>query len=186
MFDKIITGIITIGSLFYSTISGVSPRFASCDLDTKGDTITLSSSITNCYSEDLDKMFNSGQEIKIQYKIRIYNSSSRKPLSAKTLYHSLKYSLLKRDYVVYYSETNEIFEVESLREAKSLLNRISGYVVLSRDDLLNQEAFYIKLSAALNKIYLEGIDKEVNLMYYWNSIKPEIKTEQFTQDIFKQ
>ncbi|NOZ07493.1 MAG: DUF4390 domain-containing protein [FCB group bacterium] len=146
----------------------------------------LSTDITNCYSEDLDKMFNSGQEIKINFIIKIFSNSSYKPLSVLKFYHSLTYSLLNRSYEVYYSETDEIFELETLRDAKSLLRSISGYAILSREDLTSDELHFVKITAALNKIYLDGIDKEVNLMYYWNSIRPEIKTESFTSDIFKQ
>jgi len=184
MFDKIITGIIAIGSMFYSTISGVSPEFEPCIIFSRGDHVIISTELTNCYSEDLDKIFQTGQEIRIQFEIEVFAGDSDTPAQVFRIFHSIKFSLLDHYYEVYYSEDEEIYQFETLGEAKDYLCNLSDYQVLTRDQLMPGAQHQISVSAFMGKIHLPDIHEEINLMFYWNSIKPEVDTQFFTTAIF--
>lgn len=184
--SKVITGIIALGSMFYSSISGVNPEFDSCDIFIQGNQLILSASLDNCFSEDLDKIFQSGQEIRIHFLIQVFRDRQDQPKNTFRVYHSIRHSLLDRYYEVYSSETEEIYQFETLTQAKERLRFITNYSVLTQEEVPDDGQHFIKVSAFMNKIHLPDINEEINLMYYWNSLRPEIDSRKFTAAIFRQ
>ena len=47
---KVISAIIAVGSMFYSTINGVTPNMLTPDLQYKNDNIFVTTTIENCYA----------------------------------------------------------------------------------------------------------------------------------------
>ncbi|NHZ84636.1 MAG: hypothetical protein GWP19_02005, partial [Planctomycetia bacterium] len=50
---KVISTIIAVGSMFYSTIAGVTPAMNTLELQYKSDYVVVSTTIENCYTEEL-------------------------------------------------------------------------------------------------------------------------------------
>ncbi len=182
---SVITGIITVGSMFYSTISGVNAEFSGIDVFARGETIYVSAQLENCFSEDLDEIFHTGQPIRIHYKIQLFFEDSDLPFYQQSLFRELTYDVLDRDYSIRHSEAEELLDCETLDTAKILMSSVQGYALLSKDLLNRNEQYYIKITAYMDKIYMPEMDQELNLMFYWNSIKPEISTDIFTAEIFE-
>jgi len=189
MFDSlsksVITGIITLGSMFQSTIYGVNAEFSSLDVYAKGGTIYVTSSLDNCFSPDLDEIFHTGQPIRIHYRIQMFSADLEIPFFQQNVFRELRYDLLDHYYFVQNSEDEESIRCETLVNAKERLSIVDGFALLSRDLLNDGEQYYVKITAYMDKIYLPEMDQEINLMHYWNKIRPEFQTEVFTADIFK-
>jgi len=172
--------------MFYSTIDGVNAEFDPIELSTKGMSVLIKTRLDNCFTEELDEIFQSGEEIIIHFYAAIFKESNKNPILEKSFYHSLRYSLVDESFEVYRSEDREIIPSLNILNAKNALAVINGYPVLSINELSSSGLYRIRLKAWMGKIHLQGMDEPLNLMYYWNSIKPSQQSKSFRRDIFKQ
>jgi len=182
---KVISTIIAVGSMFYSTIAGVTPAMNPPEIQYKNDYIFISTTIENCYTEDLNQIFYSGNIIPVYFSIDLYQEGQKDPDSTYNFYHTLQYSPIGGDFTIFYSEQNETISSLNLDQAKIILPRIINYPATSSSNINDNINYYIKVTAWLDKIHLEGMEDELNLLYYWNSIKPSSKTALFTKSDFQ-
>ena len=182
---KVISSIIAVGSMFYSTIDGVTPTMTAPDIQIKNDYIYISTTIENCYTDDLNQFFYSGDIIPIYFSVDLYQVGKNTPDSTFTFYHTIQYSPIGDDFSIYHSELDKTVSALSLDEAKTLLPQITRYRTISSKIIDNNVNYYIKITAWLDKIHLEGMEEELNLLFYWNSIKPTIKTDRFAKSDFQ-
>lgn len=182
---KVISTIIAVGSMFYSTIDGVTPKMSALELHYKNDYVLVSTMIENCYTSEFDQIFYSGNVIPIYFAVELYKDGRKDPDSTNTFYHALQYSPLGDNFTIYYSERNETISSLNLNQAKALFPRITNYRVTSSNNINDNINYYLKITAWLNKIRFEGMEEELNLLYYWNSIKPNNKSAPFTKSDFQ-
>lgn len=183
---KIVSTVIAIGSLFYSTISGVVAEFDEIHLGTNGDRLVLSTRLSNCFSEDLDRILTSGREIKIYFLVEIVEATSEEPTHEVTFYHSLEYSLVDRIYQVFRSQNGDRRDGLSLERGKEMVAELDEVVVIAASGLSSGKVYRVRVTAHMGKIELPGTEEELNLMFYWNSLKPTGTSEPFTKEIFRQ
>ncbi len=182
---KVISTIIAVGSMFYSTIDGVTPKMDTPEIRYKNDYIYISTNIENCYTEDLNQIFYSGNMIPMYFSVDLYRDGQKDPDSTYTFYHALQYSPIRDNFTIFHSEQNETISSLNLDQAKNLFPRIINYPATSSGYLDENINYYITVTAWLDKIRLEGMDEKLNLLFYWNSIKPNNKTAQFTKSDFQ-
>ncbi len=182
---KVISTIIAVGSMFYSTIDGVTPVMNTPDIQYKNDYVYISTTIENCYTEDLNQIFYSGNMISIHFSVDLYQVGQKDPDSTYKFYHALQYSPIADDFTIFYSERNETISSLNIDQAKNILPRIINYPTTSSVNIDDNINYYISVTAWLDKIYFEGMDEELNLLYYWNSIRPNNKTIQFSKSDFQ-
>ncbi|MCK4904037.1 MAG: DUF4390 domain-containing protein [Candidatus Marinimicrobia bacterium] len=182
---KVISTIIAVGSMFYSTIDGVTPNINALELQYKNDYVLVSTMIENCYTEELDQIFYSGNLISLYFAVELYQEGEKKPDSTYTFYHSLRYSPIGNDFTIYYSEQDKITSSLNINQVKLLFPLVTNYRVTSANNINDNTNYYFKITAWLDKIRLEGMEEELNLLYYWNSIKPNSKSDPFTKSDFQ-
>ena len=182
---KVISTIIAVGSMFYSTIDGVTPNMSALELHYKNDYILVSTMLENCYTEQLDQIFYSGNLIPIYFTVELYQEGKKKPDSTYTFYHSLQYSPIENDFTIYYSEQGKATSSLNINQVKRLFPLVTNYRVTPATNLNDNTYYYLKMTAWLDKIHLEGMEEELNLLYYWNSIKPNSKSALFTKSDFQ-
>ncbi|MEE9167775.1 MAG: DUF4390 domain-containing protein [Candidatus Neomarinimicrobiota bacterium] len=183
---KIVAAVIAIGSMFYSTISGVIPQFEEVNLEAKGDRLVLSTRLVNCFSEDLDRIFSSGQEIQIHFLVEVIGVNTDEAIHEMTFYHSVEYSLVEQIYEVFCSHHGERRDGLSLEEAKVMLAEVDEIAVAGSRDLSSGEEYSVLVTALMEEIDLPGMDERLNLMFYWSSQKPVATSDPFEGDIFRQ
>jgi hypothetical protein len=182
---KIITTVIAIGSVFYSSISGVNAEFTDIDIHARGEQLVISTELTNCFSEELDLIFESGKEISIYYRIEVVQASNSHVIHADTLTHTIHYSLVDNAFNVRISEVQQTLYNLPKDRAKSRLAKLNEVPILSLHNLLPRLEYYIQTTAWMGKVSIEGTREKLNLMYYWNSIKPEVRSIVFTGSEFE-
>ncbi|MFQ6612797.1 MAG: DUF4390 domain-containing protein [Fidelibacterota bacterium] len=183
---KIVTAVISIGSLFYSTIPGTNASFTDLLLSIKGQQLVLSTHLENCFSDELDQVFRSGKEIKIYFRVELVQAGNNKSVKDTTFYHSISYSVLDDVFDVYLTETETRYPNLNLEQAKEFLVEIEGYRAITVDQLKKDRTYYLRLEAKMDKIKLQGMEEPLNLMFYWNSLKPVVQSTPFTQELFTQ
>ncbi|MEE8336064.1 MAG: DUF4390 domain-containing protein [Candidatus Neomarinimicrobiota bacterium] len=183
---KIITSVISVGSIFYSTITGVNASFSSLELSAKGDNIIISATLENCFSPELDQILRSGLEIKINFLAELLDQENQKIVRDTIFYHSLKYSVLEDDYGVFTSENQNYYNQLTLAQSKLILSKIEKFQIIKIENLNQNINYRIKLTAWLDKIEIRSRDEPLNLMFYWKSIKPTGLTTSFSKAEFAQ
>lgn len=181
--QKITSLIIAAGSLFFSSVTGINPGFSDVKIVIDDDQIVCSASLTNCYSDELDKIFLSGQDIKINFAIQIFEQGKKKAISEKNFYHQIKYDLVDEDFEVYLSETNDEFTTESLKEVKDKLARVERFEAIKSNLLRFGKKYYLKFTASMEPIFFDAFQKNIDLMIYWNNKKATFSSELFEKSV---
>jgi hypothetical protein len=182
---KVISTIIAVGSMFYSTIDGVTPNMTLTEITFEGDNCIVSVVITNCYTEQLDQILSSGNEIPLHFNVELFQEGEKNPDSTYSFFHLLKFSPIDDNFKIYISEKNEAVHGLTLQQSKSLFSSIKSLRLLSSKDLQAGTNYYFKITAWLDKIQMQGMKEELNLIYYWNSIKPSISSVIFNKSDFQ-
>lgn len=178
--------VIAIGSMFYSTISGVIAEFEELKVRAKGDELVISARLVNCFSEDLDTIFKSGREIRIYYHVELLDATDGNPVEERTFYHAIRYSLVEDVYEIFHSNNEGRTAGLTLERAKEMMSVIDDVAVFPSSGLSSGTPYTVKITAYIEKIRLPGMDEELNLMFYWNSLRPTVTSGPFTKDLFKQ
>jgi len=182
---KVITTIIAVGSMFYSTIDGVTPIMSIDNMYFWDDHFIVSTVITNCYTEELDQILASGNEIPVNFDIELYREGEKEPDSTFSFFHLLQYSPIENNYQIFLSEKNEYIYSINQQQAKVLFTNIIDQRLIAATDLEPDYRYFIKITAWLDKIKLQGMEEELNLNFYWNSIKPNITSPLFSKINFQ-
>lgn len=172
LFQKTINTVIAIGSLFYSTIDGVRADFSYLAVDVSNNIVIVSTQLINCYSDNLDQIFRSGERITIHYKLELYSNQSNQPIYQKDFNHSIRYSLLEKTYDIYKSEIETVLIGLDFNRAKNELSQIIAIPTIEVAQLNKNVDYRFRITAWMSNIQLQGMDEPLNLMYYWSSIRP--------------
>ncbi len=182
--QKITSLIIAAGSLLLSSVTGTDAGFSDVKIVAEDNQIVCYASLTNCYSKDLDKIFLSGQDIKINFTVQTFEQRKKKPIYEKKFYHKIKYDLVDEYFEVFLSEKKDNFITNSLKEAKDKLARIENVETVNLDLLKFGKKYYIKLIATMQPIFFDAIKKNIDLMIYWNNKKATFSSEIFEKSVF--
>ena len=182
---KVISSIIAIGSMFYSTIDGVTPTMSINDLYFSNEHLVINTVMTNCYTEELDQILASGNKIPVNFDVDLYSGNNRLPDTTYSFFHILQFSPIDKNYSVFLSEKNEFIYSLNIEQAKILFTSLTDLEILSSNDLNSQHSYHIKITAWLDKIHLRGMEEDLNLNFYWNSIKPSVNTPVFRKSDFQ-
>lgn len=184
--DKIISGIIAIGSLFYSTIPGVNAEFLPIVFSPRGGALLVNTQLDQCFSPELDEIILTGHPIRFHYTLQVLESGTNKVVKENNFYHEIQYFLLDRVFTIQTSENQEIHNTESLAKAKEYVTELNTIYTVSSEDIRFDREYYVKIIASLDKIFIPNLDKEIDLMYYWNKKKPEISSALFNRSLIAQ
>lgn len=182
---KVISAMIALGSMFYSTIDGVTPKVEPIRINFKNDAAYISTTLSNCYTTELDQILQSGNEIPLYFLVELFEKDKIKPDTSFTFRHSIRYSPIDYEFIVRFEYSDKNYTSLDFRQAKALFPQINELKIVSLHQIVGGNKYYIKITAWLDRIKLEGMDEELNLLYYWNSMKPSSKSPIFTMRDFQ-
>lgn len=177
--EKIASFIITAGSLLFPSVGGINPSFSDVQIAVVNNGIVCSARLINCYSEELDKIFLSGKEIRINFTVQTFEQGKEKPMHERKFCHQMKYDLVDQYFEVYLSETDEKFITESLDEVKERMARIERFVAVKVSLLEFGKRHYLKFTASMEPVFFDAFQKNIDLMIYWNNKKATFLSELF-------
>jgi len=184
MFSKLISTILALGTSVFTNIQGVDAAFTNGLIEQRGQRVVISSELTNCWTEEFDRILQSGQIVKITYRLELFTENGSLPESAISITHEIRYSALDETYTVHQSETDQNITSSELTHAKLFMSQLKQVDFLGVADMVNDKTYYLQTSAHLNRIMLPGMSEELNLMAYWKSIRPTFRSEPFKKADF--
>ncbi len=187
LFNKTITTVIALGTLFYTSVTGVTPRMSPVQVTAQGSMVVVSTQILDCFSSDFDQILSSGIDVSLHYKIQLQKANSPFLVEeTQTLSKTLTYSLLDRTYRVEDTRDSHSQWELSLEEAKNNWSRISEFPLVRFEDLERGSRYTVTVTAWMDKVQVKGKEKPLNLMIYWKGIKPTSTSLPFTRDLLTQ
>ena len=167
MFDKLVTGVISLSMMLFSSYQGNEPKFARLNSVLSEDRILIFTKLENAFENDFEEVFKSGNEIFIYFTLSIKQKDQS--IFRRTFFHSVEYDPLLKQYFI------ELQEQEKKITSRSFDDLIETITVFEFDYLGDfPDRVTVSLTAYLEKLYLDSLDKEYDLMLLWKLQKPQV------------
>ncbi len=177
--DKLSAGALVVSQLLLTAFVGTDPYFQDVGLEVRGDRLFCSAKLMESFTPDLDMLLQSGDTIIINFEVDLVNAANDSVVAIADWQHHFQYSLLEDDYSVYRSETDRTIKTNSLEEAKDEWVIIDNALFCRMRVMQDDQLYYLRISAFMNEIEMPGITKRLNLMSFWNRIRPIHISEPF-------
>lgn len=173
--------LIAVTQLFLSSVVTTNPWFENLDLQYSGvkHEITCSTKLADSFTETLDDVLLSGQNITLHFRFELYSSGEATPLQVKEIVNGFRYDEDSESYYLFNSETTELERFFTIGAAKDTYISVSNLIIVDTEPLSGEEEYFIKVTAFLDPIKLEDMSESVNLMLRWASVKPTIVSDKF-------
>ena len=170
MFKKVLSGIITLTSLMFSSYDGNIAEFSKLLYSYQGNRIVLSSELTHSFDNDFEDFFYSGTKIIIWFNLK-YTRIGDIPVE-KTFKHTVVYDVLSSQFEYFLEETDLNGITDSWDELIKVISNVDYSIELSE---LEKGNYIVELSAEIEPIFYEEVKEEIDLMLLWGHRSPEIK-----------
>jgi len=125
-----------------------------------GEHLLLYCRAKNCFNEEMNRAILSGIETTFTFRVEFYKKTHLwfdEKLADLRIHHTIKYSALKRQFVVTIGDGRSGKESFTLREfykAKALLSELNGIELASLAGLDPEATYRLRIKAELNKVRL--------------------------------
>ncbi len=169
--SKVYLNVLAFSVLLFSNYTGNLVEFSSLLTKTVGDNLVCSTYLKNAFEYDFDEIFKSGKEIRVWFEFRVLKDD--KVIHYEKFYHQVKWNAGKQEYQLDLQEQKYKISTKSKKELKYLISVVEYpfYKSAYKGDVI------IEVKSYLPKVYLETINKEVDLMLLWKMRKPTVKKE---------
>ncbi len=170
--DKVGAGALFVSQLLLTAVIGTEPYFQDVRLEVSGDRLFCSGRLVESFTPDLDLLLQSGDTIVIHFEVDLLNAQNDSVVAIADWEHWFIYSLLEDDYTVYRSEHDKTIKIFDFSDAKAEWVQIEDALFCRMRVMENDERYYIRMSAFMDEMDMPGITKKINLMSFWNRIRP--------------
>ena len=178
---QITTLVIAAGSLFSSHVT---PIFDNCSYHLQDNVLVFSGRIVNCYNKDIDQIMQSGQQILLEFTYRIHEHGREMPLHVNSETHVIKYDVVDKFFNIDKTEEGENFIFLDFDEAKQHFVLLEVLNIQHIDFFEEGREYFFEVTASLHSVYLEEMEKNIELMKYWNNKSPTYRSPIFSlQDL---
>lgn len=173
--------VIAVTQLFLSTIISSNPWFEMLDLQYSGlkHEIVCETKLADTYTETLDDVLLSGENITLHFKFELFIAGDATPLQTKEVVNGFRFD---KDAEVYYlvnSESRDVEKYFTIEAAKDAYITVDKLVIASTAGFSGDNEYFVKVTAFLDPIKLDNMSESVNLMLRWASVKPTIISDKF-------
>jgi len=173
--------LIAVTQLFLSSVVTSNPWFENLDLQYSGvkHEIICNTKLADSFTETLDDVLLSGQNITLHFRFELFTSGEAAPLQVKEIVNGFRYDAETESYYLFNSEDTELERFFTMEAAKDTYISVSNLVIADTEQLSGEAEYFVKVSAFLDPIKLENMSESVNLMLRWASVKPTIVSDKF-------
>jgi len=177
--EKLGAGALIVSQLLLTAFVGTDPYFQDVNLEVKGDRLFCSAILMESFTPDLDLLLSCTYELNSSFEIDLVNASNDSIVAMANWQHHFRYSLLEDDYAVYRSEVDQTRQVYTLEAAKQEWVKIENALFCRMRVMEDDKFYYLRISAFMEEMDMPGITDRINLMSFWNRIRPVHISEPF-------
>lgn len=170
--DKLGAGALIVSQLLLTAVIGTDPYFQEVKLEVGGDGLYCSGRLVESFTPDLDLLLQSGDTVTIHFEVDLVNAATKTVVALADWNHRFLYSILEDDYTVYRSEDDQTIRTDDFKRARQEWVRINKALLCRLSVMETGQQYFLRISAFMEEMELPGVTKKVNLMSYWNRIKP--------------
>jgi hypothetical protein len=189
MFDLIAqtfnASLVAVTQLFLSAVVTSNPWFATLEVqhDATKHEVICSTRLEDSFTETLDDVLLSGQNITLHFVFEFYEAGQATPLNRLEVVNGFRYDKEAEIYYLFSSQTRKLDKYFTLEAAKDAYITVQNLTAMNTDDLSPSSEYFLKVTAFLDPIKMDDVGKSVNLMLRWASVKPTIATEKFKLEL---
>ena len=166
--DKILTGIVSFGLMVLTTTEGNNARFTKMKSTFYGDRIVFQTELVGAFENDFEEIFRCGKEIEIFFHISI--KAEKQSIHNEVFRHLVVFDPLEQNFTINLEENNLEITTSSYEE---LIETISRVEYEFAEDL-HYERINVTLVSYLEKIYLDALGKDYDMMMLWKFKRPKV------------
>jgi len=168
--NKVVTGIISLSMVLFSSYKGNQAKFENLMLDNNVNGVVIEATLTDAFENDFEDVFKSGSSVRVFFELKISQD--------KTVLYSDLFS-----HMVLYDPQSNLFTLE-LEEQDLTLTELTykrmvdqlAHISCDVSEIL-PSSITVSITSFLPKMRLESVDQEYDMMILWNMKKPVIKRE---------
>jgi len=172
---------VAVTQLFLSTVITTNPWFEGLDIQYLGlrHEIVCNTRLQDSFTETLDEVLLSGQNITLHFRFDLHVPGDPKPLQSKEIVNGFRFDSEANVYYLVNSEEQKLEKFFTIGAAKDTYITVRNLVVVNTENLDPDQEYFLRVTAFLDPIKLENKSESVNLMMRWASVKPTIASEKF-------
>jgi len=168
-----------VSQLLLTAVVGTEPYFQDVRLEVSGDRLFCSGRLVDSFTPDLDLLLESGDTVVINFEVDLVNVETDSVVAIAEWEHRFTYSILEDDYTVYRSENDKTTKIFNFEQAKDEWVRIENALFCRMRVMDDNRRYFLRISAFMNEMDMPGITKKINMMSFWNRIRPVHVSEPF-------
>ncbi len=177
--DKLGAGALFVSQLLLTAVVGTAPYFQDVHLEVSGDRLFCSGRLMESFTPDLDLLLQSGDLVIIHFEVDLVNANNDSVVAMADWEHHFRYSLLEDEYSVYRSEQDRRIRINDFDSAKEEWVKIEKTLFCRMRVMDGNQAYFLRISAFMDEMDMPGITNKINLMSFWNRIRPVHVSEPF-------
>jgi len=177
--DKLGAGALIVSQLLLTAVVGTDPYFQEVELEVNGDRLYTTGRLVESFTPDLDLLLQSGDTVTIHFVVDLVNARTDSVVALADWEHRFLYSLLEDEYTVYRAEDDNTIRTTNFEEARQEWVRINRALFCRMRVMEDDERYFLRISAFMEEMEMPGVTSKVNLMSYWNRIRPVHISESF-------
>lgn len=173
--------LIAVTQIFLSSVVSSNPWFDGLDLQYSGvkHEIVCSTKLTDSFTETLDDVLLSGENITLHFRFELFEPGEATPLQMKEVVNGFRFDEETESYYLVNSESGELERFFTIEAAKDTYISVSNLVIVNTEGLSGDQEYFVQVTAYLDPIKLDDMSESVNLMLRWASVKPTIVSDKF-------
>ncbi|MCF6237558.1 MAG: DUF4390 domain-containing protein [Candidatus Marinimicrobia bacterium] len=177
--DKVGAGALFISQLLLTVVVGTEPYFQDVVLEVSGDRLFCSGRLVESFTPDLNLLLQSGDTVIIHFEVDLVSTTNDSVVARANWEHQFRYSLLEDNYYVYRSEHDRQEQFYNFEQAKREWVKIENAFFSRMRVMDDDKAYFLRISAFMEEMDMPGITKKINLMSFWNRVRPVHVSEPF-------
>ncbi|MCF7809008.1 MAG: DUF4390 domain-containing protein [Candidatus Marinimicrobia bacterium] len=177
--DKLSAGALIVSQLLLTAVVGTDPYFVDVSLELRDERLMYTATLAESFTPDMDVLLQSGDTVTIHFELDLVNLQTDSVVAIADWEHQFLYSILEDEYTVYKTESDRLIHSYNFFEAKQEWVHIRRAFFCKLDVLEDELQYALRVSAYMDEMDMPGITDKVNLMSYWNRIRPAHISEPF-------
>ncbi len=165
---KLVSGLVSMTMLLFSSYEGNDASFSEILIGHDSEAIRIRTTLLNAFDNDFDQIFRSGSPVVINYLLDVQRDGEH--VETLTFHNIIIFDPMNRYFYIEAEASNFHSFTDSCDELRQIISEIDVFY----DHLGVEGTYRFELTASMEKVTLESLEREFDLMLLWKNKIPAI------------
>ncbi|MBM4398866.1 MAG: hypothetical protein FJ041_00850 [Candidatus Cloacimonetes bacterium] len=170
MFGKVIAGMLSFSTLFFSSYTGNEPVFKPLQCRTGKNYLIVRAKLESAFDNDFTDVFKCGKPINIWFKADLKSGST--VLYTRNYRHTVNYDPMNETWQVFFSENSQTEVYTTYTKLLSSISELEVSVPVEP----NWKTVVLRVESWLQPVEISNSRDRIDLMVLWKYKRPSVKT----------